>query len=300
MIETGPRVYLFDKEEGISTFDLIRRHRKNITAKKEKIGHFGTLDPFATGLVLIGVGGATRLNEYVHQFLPKTYYARGKVGIQTDSGDKSGEEIDREAVSLEYSVSELDKLVKEKFLGEYLQRPHAVSATKKDGKELYKWAKEGIIIEKPPVKREIYHIEVLNIDNDVIELSCTCSSGTYIRVLFEDIMREICGKPLGHLLDLRRTSYGHINLDHSSIFKNDKYLSISLLDLLPMDLYTLSDDRIKSFKNGLSTDLSQSLQVEQGSVAIPHKAWVIDSERKLAGMADLEGRVIKPKVVFQS
>ncbi|NQZ20211.1 MAG: tRNA pseudouridine(55) synthase TruB, partial [Bdellovibrionales bacterium] len=270
----GPRVYLFDKEAGISTFDLIRKHKKFISQKKEKIGHFGTLDPFATGLVIIGVGGATRLNEYVHQALPKTYYAKGKIGVRTSTADRTGEIIEKKDFEQSFSKQEFESLVKKKFLGIYQQRPHAYSATKKDGKELYKYANEGIIIEKPPVEREIFSLEVISLFGDEIEFSCTCSSGTYIRVLFEDMLNEVFGEPIGHLLELRRTAYGHINLDDCLLSKEGDYSFMSLDKLLPLNVKVLSRERISAFRNGLSTNIDQVLQELEGTVSIDNHIWV--------------------------
>lgn len=296
----GPRVYLFDKEPGISTFDLIRKHKKFIAQKKEKIGHFGTLDPFATGLVVIGVGGATRLNEYVHQALPKTYYAKGKIGIRMSTADRTGDVIDQKDFDQSFTREEFESLVKKKFLGAYLQRPHAYSATKQDGKELYKYANEGIIIEKPPVKREIFHLEILSIEDNEIEFICTCSSGTYIRVLFEDMLNEAFGAPIGHLLELRRTAYGHIGLDTVSLSKESNYSPISLNKLLPLHTKILTDERISAFRNGLSTSLEQVLHERDGSVHIENHYWVSSKNEDLAGLAELCGRVLCPKIVFKS
>lgn len=293
-----PRFYLFDKPEGISTFDLIRRHKKNIAKKNEKIGHFGTLDPFATGLVIIGVGGATRLNEYVHQYLPKTYYAKGLLGKRMDTADKTGNILSESSIDRLCLDKETVSNSVSKFLGEYWQRPPAYSAVKHEGKKLYQWIKEGKLIEKPAVKRTIFQIEVLSVNGNEIEFNCTCSSGTYIRVLFEDIASEILGEPNGHLVALRRTAYGPLNLDHPNLFKQNEYRSMEVEQLLSLDKIILPDERIKRFQNGLDSGMDQALQTIPGSID-SDLCWILDPDHRLIGVAAIEKSRLRPHIVYR-
>ena len=153
-----PLVFNVRKPVGISSFDVVHSFKKNLSFNFGKIGHFGTLDPFADGVLLIGIQGAQKLNDYVHQLLPKTYQARGLFGGKTDSGDLTSPVNFTKEIESSWQTENKDALeafLSEKFLGEYWQSPHAISATKFEGKRLYKHAMEGRLIEKEKVKREI-------------------------------------------------------------------------------------------------------------------------------------------------
>ena len=143
---------------GCHLFDVVHHFKKNLNFNFGKIGHFGTLDPFAEGVLLVGIQGAQKLNDYVHELLPKTYKARGVFGGKTTTGDLTSEIILNQDIADNYkfaSKEELQNLLGEKFLGEYWQGPHGVSATKFEGKRLYQHALEGRMILKEKVKREI-------------------------------------------------------------------------------------------------------------------------------------------------
>lgn len=212
-----PRIFNVYKPVGLTSGTVLNHYKHHLPRGFGKIGHFGTLDPFAEGVFLIGIAGAQKLNECIHEELPKTYWARGLVGIQTSTGDCQGEVLHKdtqEQISMtlgELSCEQLTSLWQKSFLGSYSQRPPAFSATKHEGKALYEYARAGIMIEKPPVEREIYQLDVLERSNDEICFRATVSSGTYIRTLFEDMMKEM--GLAGHLLELKREAIGGLTVD---------------------------------------------------------------------------------------
>ena len=209
-------VFNVNKPVGISSFNVVYHFKKNLNFDYGKIGHFGTLDPFAEGVLLIGIQGAQRLNDYVHELLPKTYRARGIFGGKTESGDMTSPIILEKEIEESWrnkSAEEVENFLGEKFLGEYWQSPHAISAVKFEGKRLYKHALSGRIIEKEKVKREIYAFRVIEYNYPTFDFEVTVSSGTYVRSLFEEIATLFGG--VGALLRLERTAIGELSIENT-------------------------------------------------------------------------------------
>ena len=211
-----PLVFNVRKPVGMSSFDVVHHFKKNLSFNFGKIGHFGTLDPFAEGVLLIGVQGAQKLNDYVHELLPKTYKARGVFGGKTESGDFTkpvilNKDIDQKWIK--EKKEELETFLGEKFLGEYWQSPHAISATKFQGKRLYQHALEGRLIEKEKVKREIYSFQIIEFNYPYFDFVVTVSSGTYVRSLFEEIASLLGG--VGALETLERLAIGTLDVENS-------------------------------------------------------------------------------------
>jgi tRNA pseudouridine55 synthase len=205
-----PLVFNVYKPSGPSSFNVVYHFKKNLGYDFGKIGHFGTLDPFAEGVLLIGVQGAQRLNEYIHKLLPKTYRAVGFFGEKTESGDSTKVVSERREVESKWqtmSLEEVEEFLKKEFLGEYWQAPHSVSASKFEGKRLYHLALKGQIIQKEKVKREIFDFKVIKYEYPIMEFSVEVSSGTYVRSLFEEIASLMGG--VGHLKVLERLGIGN-------------------------------------------------------------------------------------------
>ena len=198
------RVYLVDKPEGLTSFAIVRRIRRLLGIKK--VGHAGTLDPFATGLLIVCAGRtATR---HIDRFMVgrKTYQARLQLGIETETQDPEGQ------VTKTMPVPVLDRDAIERCLlnhvGPQLQAPPPFSAAKHQGKPLYAYARKGVTITKEPRPIEIYTLTCEGYDPVACQLAITvrCSRGTYIRVLAADIGRDLgCG---AHLIGLRRVASG--------------------------------------------------------------------------------------------
>lgn len=209
----GPLFFLVNKKPGMTSFDVIRIFKKKLSKRIGKIGHFGTLDPFADGLMIVGIGGATRLNDFSSEY-SKEYIATGLFGIKSDTGDATAQEGDYETdVDYESPSFAQVKAALESFKGDYMQAPHKYSAAKFEGKNLYEYARQGIEIEKPKVLRKILDIELIEFSSDVVRFRVECSSGTFIRVLMEDLAQKL--STLGHLTHLTRSKIGHIDLSQT-------------------------------------------------------------------------------------
>ncbi len=198
-------VFLLNKPLGISSNGALQKVRWLFRA--QKAGHTGALDPLASGLLPICLGEATKFSHYLLDST-KRYQTTIKLGSSTTTGDVEGE------VFLEKEVSELtEEKIKEaldKFIGDIQQVPPMYSALKKDGRPLYELARQGIEIEREARPIHIFAIELLSYTNDSITLDITCSKGTYIRVLGEDIAQAL--NTYGHLTYLHRIQTGQFEL----------------------------------------------------------------------------------------
>ncbi len=171
----------------------------------KKVGHFGTLDPFASGLLLVGVNEATKYFQFIED-KEKTYEATLCLGAATDTLDSTGEVVEEKPVP-EISRQFLEGVVK-KFIGKIKQTPPMYSAVKKDGKRLYVLAREGKVVSREPREVEIHSIKILSFEKSFLKFEATVSRGTYIRVLAEDLAMAL--GTVGHLTALIRTGLcGH-------------------------------------------------------------------------------------------
>ena len=198
-------VLLLDKPVGFSSNDALIKAKRVLNAKKA--GHTGTLDPFATGLLPLCFGEATKFAQDLLE-ADKTYETLVHLGQNTDTGDTEGAVIEERAVNV--TVEQI-KAVLERFRGPILQTPPMYSALKRDGKPLYEYARAGITLEREARPVTIHALEFLDYQAPFLKLSVTCSKGTYIRVLGEDIGNALgCG---AHLNALRRTRVGALGMD---------------------------------------------------------------------------------------
>ncbi len=259
-----PLIFNVFKPARVGSFDVVRHFKRQLPVGYGKIGHFGTLDPFACGVLLIGIGGAARLNDLVHKFLPKTYLAIGRLGRETDTGDWEGKITQTdESRYLAEVIGQFDKAfiqetLRKKFLGTYWQAPHVYSATKFQGKALHQWAREGVEIKKEPVERFIHSLEIVRWQYPFLALRVKVSSGTYVRTLFSDAAQEL--GTLGTLIALQRESIGKIK--SSEGLRSGQWPKRGVVDvtdrgilpedLLPFQRWVIPADREKSFENGLS------------------------------------------------
>ncbi len=173
---------LANKPKGITSFQLVHKIKKQLNVKKA--GHCGTLDPAASGLMIIVVGKYTKLQDkFMKQ--DKVYLAEVKLGIKTDSGDLDGTVISRSDYS-QITMNKIEQACKS-FVGTIEQIPPMFSALKINGKKLYELARKGITIERKPRQITIYSIDLLDFQKDIFTIRVKCSSGTYIRTLVEDI-----------------------------------------------------------------------------------------------------------------
>ena len=198
-------VLLLDKPVGLSSNDALIKAKRFLNAKKA--GHTGTLDPFATGLLPLCFGEATKFSQDLLE-ADKTYLTTVHLGITTNTGDTEGETIDVKEVNV---TREQIEAVLPQFRGPIMQIPPMYSALKRDGKAYYEYAREGITLEREARPVTILALEFVDYEAPFLKLSVTCSKGTYIRVLGEDIGNALgCG---AHLNALRRTQVGALTMD---------------------------------------------------------------------------------------
>lgn len=194
-------ILLIDKPEGPTSHDVVRTLRRALAIKR--IGHAGTLDPFATGLLVILIAKGTKLSVHLTDH-DKKYIARLRWGQKTDSGDLSGEIIESTDKPLP-DKTEIEKAMKA-LVGDQLQTPPMYSAKKVNGRPLYESARKGLMIKRDPVPIKIYHLTLLDLDDCGFGFEVHCSKGTYIRTLAEQIAEKLGG--FAYLTSLRRTQSG--------------------------------------------------------------------------------------------
>jgi tRNA pseudouridine55 synthase len=201
-------VLLLDKPEGLSSNHALQRAKRALDARKA--GHTGTLDPFATGLLVCCLGRATKLSGLLLD-ADKSYVATLRFGEETDSGDLTGKPVFQAPPEFQgVDRASLDRVL-EKFRGPIEQVPPMYSALKRDGKPLYEYARQGIELDRPPRTVTVHELTVLEFSGTEAVISVRCTKGTYIRTLAQDIGRELgCG---AHLCGLRRTGVGPFDLD---------------------------------------------------------------------------------------
>ena len=197
-------IFLINKDKGLSSNKAIQKIRRRLNIKK--IGHFGTLDPLAEGLLICGINRGTKLSERFLN-LDKSYFSRIMLGIKTTTDDSEGNIIEEK--NIQASEKEILETIKT-FVGESKQKPPFFSALKYKGKPLYKYAREGKLIEKEPRDIKIYQILDIVIENVFVSFKISCSKGTYIRSIARDLGDKLgCG---GHLVELVRLSQGNFEL----------------------------------------------------------------------------------------
>lgn len=205
------RIILIDKPAGISSFGVVAKVRGKLKAefgKKIKVGHTGTLDPFATGLLILLTGKMTKKSSDFLK-LDKTYEATLKLGYTSTTGDPEGEIREYSEISEFCALSDI-KSILSGFIGKITQTPPKFSAIKINGQRAYKLARKGADFEVPSREVTIYNIEILDYNYPELRIRCDVSSGTYIRTLAEDI-----GKKLGtgaYLTALRRIKIGDYDI----------------------------------------------------------------------------------------
>ena len=237
---------LINKEIGLTS----RQEVNNVSRKlgEKKAGHIGTLDPFADGLLIVLLGSSTKISPFL-EVMDKTYLATLKLGEKTNTGDLTGEVVETK----EIPALSKDKIsmVLQGFLGKSTQIPPLFSALKVNGKEMYKYARKGIEIERKPREIEVFEINLVSFEKDEITFLTKVSKGTYIRTLGEDIAEKL--GTVGHLTRLTRTAVGPYSLKDAK-----KSSEVTELDLLPIEkmlshikTFEVDGDLAKKALNGM-------------------------------------------------
>ena len=282
-------VILIDKPKNITSFQVV--HKIRSISKIKKVGHTGTLDPFATGLLPICIGKATRLSKYF-LFDKKTYQVTAKFGIQTDTGDNTGKIIktqekiltDKDIESLKSIVLHLEKQIPPKY-----------SAIKVNGKKAYQLARNNELFILPERKIKIFQFTIINFEYPYINYAVTVSKGTYIRTLTEQIA-ELLGT-IATTTELRRTEVGFLDVDKSIPLNiltssNWKDYLFTIENVLPnLPIKQLSDKESLDFVNGrrfrADDDDTEDLLVK-------------DKMNVVLGIAMISDSILHPKIVLQN
>ena len=239
-------ILIINKDKDMTSRDVV-----NIISKKfntKKVGHSGTLDPIATGVLVIAIGKYTKLIDILTSSY-KEYIATLKLGILTDTLDITGNVLDNK----DYNVNkELIINTLNSFLGKSIQEVPKYSAIKINGKKLYEYAREGIDIELPKREINIKEIELLDYNEDTIKFRCIVSKGTYIRSLINDIGIKL--NTYATMIDLQRTKQGNYSIDDSYTLNdidNDNYKLLTYKDIFnDYEKYELNDEEYFKVKNG--------------------------------------------------
>jgi len=209
-------ILIIDKESGITSYDVIRK-LKRIFDKGQKIGHAGTLDPFATGLFIILLGKATKMMNTFHTY-EKTYLVEGELGYCTDTQDREGKVIKKDETKITPSRDEIETIIEENIMGDITQIPPSYSAKKVEGKKAYDLAREGKELTLKPVNISISQFEVYEYEYPMLKCKIKCSTGTYIRTLIHDL-----GIKLGTYAttkELRRVTIGSFDVKEAVLSKD--------------------------------------------------------------------------------
>ena len=252
---------LIDKPSGITSAECVSRIKKILNEKK--VGHCGTLDPLATGMLPICVGEATKFSSYVSN-QSKGYLVKVLFGVETDTGDITGKELSTSKIN--FSLEEL-KAVLEDLSGELEQIPPMYSALKQKGKPLYYWARKGVSLKREPRFIQIEKIKLKSLKvSEKIELEIFCSKGTYIRSLIQSIGKQL--NTPATVLELRRTHIGCLNEEHLTqvtACDKDKYLE-RILDigkvLRNLPKVVLNKNETKKIINGQQVDYNARREKE--------------------------------------
>jgi tRNA pseudouridine55 synthase len=291
-----------DKPEGPTSHDIVARARRALRTRR--VGHTGTLDPFASGLLLLCVGTATRLSESLTG-LPKSYEAVARLGVRTDTDDLDGVVLEvREGVGA-LDVGDLDRALAT-LRGSLLQVPPAFSAKKVGGEAMHRKARRGEVVELPPVSVEVHALERLDWTPPFLRFRVDCSSGTYIRALARDL-----GEALGvgaHLSALRRTRVGDHTVEGAvsgDALDDAERVAAAWLSprevLIHLPCLDLTPEQVLRIRMG------QRITIGAGQAPEPPRATGVGNQQgrlalfmgeELVALAETEGEWILPRRVF--
>jgi len=302
-------ILLLDKPAGISSNRALQIVKRLFQANKA--GHTGSLDPFATGLLPICFGEATKISAFLLD-ADKSYLANACLGTATTTADTEGEVSQQNPVPV---LSETDiQAVLSTFLGSQSQIPPMYSALKQDGKKLYELARKGIEVERTPRKITIHQLELNSWKTPELSFSVSCSKGSYIRVLAEDIAKKLGS--CAHLMQLRRTRAGCFELDQAvtideleALLERSVENDLSALDelLLPLDsalakapIIKLSAKQGLAIQQGRKIDLNelQEMPVETNEEIFRLYSVGVDMNSYLLGVGRLEKGFVRSVRLF--
>ena len=289
-------VLLLDKASGLSSNSALQDVKRLFDANKA--GHTGSLDPLASGLLPICLGQATKVAQFLLNG-DKRYFVRGKLGQISDTGDSDGQVIDFGSTK---GVNEQAiKNVLLDFVGSINQVPPMYSALKRNGTPLYKLARKGIEVEREARPVKIHEIKFKGFEEEILSLEVSCSKGTYIRTLIEDIGESLgCG---GHVIELRRIGFTHFDIPQARTF--EELVELKNKGLSELDSTLLCADEMLPNLKGLYLDAEQTLDIKHGrkvqfpGLDVGQKIKLYDEKKQFIGIG--ENNVLSevwPKRVF--
>ena len=279
-------IVVINKEKEYTSQNVVSKVKKILNVKKA--GHTGTLDPMATGVLPVLIGDATKLSKYLIEH-DKTYVATLKLGQKTETGDSEGKIIEEKNV---INISEdMIKDVLEKIQGKQMQAPHKYSAVKINGKKLYEYARNGENIDIPSRQIEIYYAKLINFDklaNEIV-FEVSCSKGTYIRVLCEDIAEKL--GTVGYMKELERVEVDRFSIKDAVKLEDLTDENIISVETICNDMYEkidLNDRKLELFLNGVML-----------TVEYPDGIYRVYNKNKFIGLGIVSKKLIKRDVICQ-
>ena len=251
-------IILVNKPSGMTSHDVVNKLRRIL--KTKKVGHCGTLDPDAIGVLVVCVNKATKVLQFLTSE-SKEYVATLSLGTSTDTYDASGKIIETK----EFYALDNNEIVAcfNNFIGSQEQKPPIYSAIKVNGKKLYEYARAGEQVEVPTRSVTVNHLEILQIENNLIKFKVGCSKGTYIRSLCYDLAKAL-GYP-GHMKDLIRTKSGNFSLENCFTLEqieNGEYTTVSLEEALnSYQQLVVDDEKIIFHGKKIKSDLNEQVVI---------------------------------------
>ena len=287
-------ILIINKPKQYTSHDVVAKVKKICG---EKVGHTGTLDPMATGVLPLLLGKGTKLSQYLIEH-DKTYIAIIQLGKRTDTLDSEGNIIEEKDVDMSTIEKEKIQQVFQKLIGKQTQTPPIYSAIKVNGKKLYEYARKGIEIEVPKREIEIYNIELLSInENDrTIEFKVHCSKGTYIRTLCENIAESL--ETIGYMKELNRIQVGKFNLNQAITIEeleenreSEKFWNQHLITIQKFfenyPIVNLKEEKLSLFLNGVQLTNNNADGLYQ-----------IKINENVIGIGKIENKLLKREIIY--
>ena len=282
-------IIIINKPKNCTSHDIVYKIKKIVN---EKVGHTGTLDPNATGVLPLLIGKGTEISKYLIEH-DKTYEAVIQLGEKRDTADVEGQVIQKKEVQASTLENEKVKEVLKSFIGKKLQTPPIYSAIKVKGKKLYEYARKGENVEIEPRKINIYNIELIKIDqiNKTIEFRVHCSKGTYIRTLCEDISEKLGN--IGYMKQLKRTQVGEFKIENSVQIEEIKSKEEAEKYLITLEKYFSNKEDIKL------KEITPFLNGVQISYNLPDDIYKIyDKDGKFIGIGTIKNKLLKRDIII--
>lgn len=282
-------ILIIDKPKGYTSHDIVYKVKK---LSGEKVGHTGTLDPNATGVLPLLIGKGTLVSKYLINH-DKIYEAVLKLGIRTDTADGEGKVIQEKEINKKYVNIEFIESVFRKLIGKQEQTPPMYSAIKVDGKKLYEYARKGQEVQIEPRVIEIYDIKLKKIEEDELTFEVSCSKGTYIRSLCETIAEKL--NTVGYMKELKRLQVGEFNIENAICVEKlktsedieSKIISIETL-FESKEKIVLEDKKIQLLLNGVKLSISKKDGIYR----------IYSKESEFIGIATVEDKKLKRDVII--